>query len=389
VLADIGDYQSIQENLSTFSAHVSNIREMALDVTPDSLVLLDELGAATDPEEGGALGVALVEHFRAAGAFTLVSTHLMALKIYGARPMAWSTAPWASTRRPSSPPSACNWACRGNRRAWKSPRGSACPRTSCAAPAGYRPSLERDRLALAARERQLILEQARKETEKMRELEAKFEDMQHRWQERADATVAKITETAERRKAVDEAQRQTSKLKREMREDWEASILPAATAPVRTLKIEEGVRVRVKGIRDLARVRRVLGSDRFEVEAGFMKMQVSAADIDEVFPESSGPAPGKLPKNVRFQAGPALAPSVQEINVIGERAEDAIERVERFLDAAVMATAARVRIVHGHGMGVLKRAVQDLLKKNPHVEKYYPASQYEGGNGATIAELKD
>ena len=84
VLADIGDYQSIQENLSTFSAHVSNIREMALDVTPDSLVLLDELGAATDPEEGGALGVAMVDHFRAAGAFTLVSTHLMALKIYGA-----------------------------------------------------------------------------------------------------------------------------------------------------------------------------------------------------------------------------------------------------------------------------------------------------------------
>ena len=84
VLADIGDYQSIQENLSTFSAHVANIREMALDVTPQSLAVLDELGAATDPEEGGALGVALVEHFRSAGAFTLISTHLMALKIYGA-----------------------------------------------------------------------------------------------------------------------------------------------------------------------------------------------------------------------------------------------------------------------------------------------------------------
>ena len=84
VLADIGDNQSIQESLSTFSSHISRIREMALDVTPDSLVLLDELGAATDPEEGGALGVALVEHFRAAGAFTLISTHLLALKIYGA-----------------------------------------------------------------------------------------------------------------------------------------------------------------------------------------------------------------------------------------------------------------------------------------------------------------
>jgi DNA mismatch repair protein MutS2 len=103
----------------------------------------------------------------------------------------------------------------------------------------------------------------------------------------------------------------------------------------------------------------------------------------------TGPTSSKLPKNVRFQMGPELSPSVQEINVIGERAEEAIERVERFLDAAVMATAARVRIVHGHGMGILKRAIQEVLKRNPHVEKFYPASQSEGGTGATIAELKD
>ena len=87
--------------------------------------------------------------------------------------------------------------------------------------------------------------------------------------------------------------------------------------------------------------------------------------------------------------GPQLTPSVQEINVIGEREAEAMERVERFLDSAVMATAARVRIVHGHGMGVLKRAIQELLKKSPHVEKFYPASQNEGGAGATIAELKE
>src|SRR6195256_239751 len=84
VLADIGDYQSIEQSLSTFSAHISHIREMIADVTPDTLVLLDEIGSATDPEEGGALGVAVVDHFRASGAFTLASTHLVALKIYGA-----------------------------------------------------------------------------------------------------------------------------------------------------------------------------------------------------------------------------------------------------------------------------------------------------------------
>jgi DNA mismatch repair protein MutS2 len=136
-------------------------------------------------------------------------------------------------------------------------------------------------------------------------------------------------------------------------------------------------------------VRRLLGHDRFEVEAGFMKMQVGAGDIEEVLPEISGPVTSKLPKNVTFQRGPELSPSVQEINVIGEREAEAVERVERFLDAAVMATAARVRIVHGHGMGILKRAVQDVLKKSPHVEKFYPASQYEGGAGATIAELRE
>jgi DNA mismatch repair protein MutS2 len=118
-------------------------------------------------------------------------------------------------------------------------------------------------------------------------------------------------------------------------------------------------------------------------------MQVGADDIEEVLPDIAGPTSSKLPKNVRYQAGPELSPSVQELNLIGEREAEAIERVERFLDAAVMATAARVRIVHGHGMGILKRAVQDVLKKSPHVEKYYPASQFEGGSGATIAELKE
>jgi DNA mismatch repair protein MutS2 len=176
-----------------------------------------------------------------------------------------------------------------------------------------------------------------------------------------------------------------------MREDWETSVLPAqapADAP-RKLRIEEGVRVRVKGLRDLARVRRVLGNDRLEVEAGFIKLQIAASDVVEVFAEAGGLSSPKLGKNITFRGGPELSPSVQELNIIGERADEAMDRLERFLDSAVMATAARVRIVHGHGMGVLKRAVQDLLKKSPHVEKYYPASQFEGGAGATIVELKE
>jgi DNA mismatch repair protein MutS2 len=415
VLADIGDNQSIEQSLSTFSAHVSRLREMALDVTPESLVLLDEIGSATDPDEGGALGVALVDHFRAAGAFTVASTHLTALKIYGANTRTVLNASMGFDEQTLAPTYQLQLGMPGKsagldiaarlgmpedilRRARASLSTQEIELSQLIAnlhkrleeTARLQEALERDRLALATRERQMILERERNEAAKLRELEARFENIERRWTERAEETVAKIAETADRRKAVDQAQRQASRLRREMREDWESSMAEARPdAKPAKPKIEEGVRVRIKGIREPARVRRVLGNDRFEVEAGFMKMQISSADVEEVLPESAPAPPSRLPKNVRYQPGPELTPSVQEINIIGEHAADAVERVERFLDSAVMATAARVRIVHGHGMGILKRAVQDLLKQNPHVEKFYPASQYEGGSGATIVELKE
>jgi DNA mismatch repair protein MutS2 len=414
VLADIGDNQSIEQNLSTFSAHMSHLREMALDATPDSLVLLDEIGSATDPEEGGALGVALVDHFRAAGAYTLASTHLTALKIYGANTKTVLNASMGFDEQTLEPTYQLSIGLPGKsagldiaarlgmpedimKRARASLSTQEIELSSLIANLHKRleetgrmeTELERERSALAAREKQIVLDAERRETAKLRELEDRFDEMQRRWQERSDEIMVRIAETAEKRKAVDEAHRQTARAKREMREDFEKIGTQAGPAVNRKLTITEGTRVRLKGIREPARVRRLLGHDRFEVEAGFMKMQVAAGDIEEVLPETSGPAPSKLPKNVSFHRGPELSPSVQEINVIGEREAEAVERVERFLDSAVMATAARVRIVHGHGMGILKRAVQEVLKKSPHVEKFYPASPYEGGAGATIAELRE
>ncbi len=413
VLADIGDNQSIEQNLSTFSAHVSRLREMALDVTPDSLVLLDEIGSATDPEEGGALGVALVDHFRAAGAFTLASTHLTALKIYGARTKTVLNASMGFDEETLEPTYQLRTGLPGKSAGLDIAARLGMPedilkraRASLSrheielaelvadlhrrteATARMAASLESERAELIEREKRIAAEWERKESAKLRELETRFEEMQRGWQARADETVARIAETSDKRKAADQAQRQAARLTREMREEWTAiAATPLSQAAPQRLKIEEGTRVRLKGIREPARVRRVLSGGRFEVEAGFMKMQVSAEDVEEVLPDA--PVVSKLPKNVRFQAGPELSPSVREINVIGEHAEEAVEKVERFLDAAVMATAARVRIVHGHGMGILRRAIQDLLKTSPHVEKYYPASQHEGGTGATIVELKD
>ncbi|MDQ6664185.1 MAG: Smr/MutS family protein [Acidobacteriota bacterium] len=418
VLADIGDKQSIQESLSTFSAHISHIRDMALDVTPETLVLLDEIGSATDPEEGGALGVAVVEHFRAAGAFTLASTHLLALKIYGANTTSVLNASMGfddSTLEPTfrlhlglpGKSAGLDIAARlgmpedimNRARAALSSHELDLARflselhTRVDRVDTLEKDLERQRIELAEREKQIRQEWEKRESAKIRELESRCDALLQRFESQAEETMAKLADSAER-KAAEHGRRSVAKVKRELREEFETTVLSTqhdsreGQLQARKPQIEEGTRVRLKGIRDLARVRRKLDDDRIEVEAGFMRMQVPLGDVLEIFGAEEQP-PGKLPKNVSFQSGPQLTPLFQEVNVIGERAEEALDRVEKFLDSAVMATASRVRIVHGHGMGVLKKAISAFLAKSPHVEKYYPASPHEGGAGATIVELKD
>jgi DNA mismatch repair protein MutS2 len=417
VLADIGDYQSIQENLSTFSAHVSNIREMAFDVTPDSLVLLDELGAATDPEEGGALGVAIVEHFRSAGAFTLVSTHLMALKIYGASTPGVENGSMGFNEDTFEPTYQLQLGLPGKSagleiatrlgipedimvRARRSMGDRERDVTRFLSELHHRieenQSLERDLRAridqLARREKELAQEWEKRETAKLKELERRTDQALARFEEQARETIGKIGQTTDRRKAEQDAQRRVAKARREMKEDFRTTVLETQDDSrqnrIQPLHVAEGVRVRLKDVREPARVRRILGNHRIEVEAGFLKMQVSLDDVIEVLPEAAATA-GKLPKNVSFQPAPQLSPAFQELNVIGQRAEEASDAVDQFLDHAVMATASRVRIVHGYGMGILRKTIHELLGRHPHVAKFYAAPQHEGGAGATIVELKE
>jgi DNA mismatch repair protein MutS2 len=417
VLADIGDYQSIEQSLSTFSAHISHIREMILDVTPDTLVLLDEIGSATDPEEGGALGVAVVDHFRASGAFTLASTHLVALKIYGANTngvlnasMGFDDATLAPTYKlvvglpgksagldiaarlgmPESVMRRARDSMSDRERDIAKFLTELHRRNDEAAAREHR--LEQMQAALSAREKELAQEWEKREAAKLKELERRCDLVLANFEAQARDTIERIAQSAERKKAVDVGQRSVAKAKRELREEFETTVLATRDDARqgelgRRPKIEEGVRVRLKGIRDLARVRRILSDDRIEVEAGFMKLQVPVEDVLEVLPEADAGA--KLPKNVSFRPAPQLNPMAQEVNVIGEHAEEACDRVEKFLDSAVMATASRVRIVHGHGMGILRKAIWKLLAESPHVEKYYQAPQSEGGSGATIVELKN
>ncbi|MGA3189097.1 MAG: Smr/MutS family protein [Bryobacteraceae bacterium] len=399
VLADIGDHQSIQESLSSFSSHILSISKMLEEVTPDSLVLVDELGRATDPEEGGALGVAVLEAFQNAGAFTLASTHLMAMKVYGASTKGVRNGSMGFDDATLEPTYELRLGAPGKSAGLDIASRLGLDPHLIAVARSRMTNVERDvsrfltelhdridvlereraelttrTAAIEAREKSLEQTWEKKYAAKIRELEQRASELTTQFEQRAVETIGELSQ---------KAQVKVAKAKREFKEAVEAlAPVPASAAPPR-LKIEPGARVRLKGIRQPASVRRLLPGDILEVDAGFLKMQVSISDVEEVL------APADKPKqSVTFRQGPSFDTGYREINVIGQRAEQAIEQVDKMLDNAALAQVERVRIVHGHGMGILKKAIADLLKQNPHVEKFYVASQEEGGSAATIVELK-
>ncbi len=410
VLADIGDQQSIQESLSSFSAHIAHVSEMLQAVTPATLVLLDELGRATDPEEGGALGVSILETFRANGAFTLASTHLVALKIYGATTPGVINASMGFDERTLQPTYVLRLGAPGKSAGLE-----------IASRLGLAPELierarermsthERDiarflselhqRLddvtqaeqefrrqeqALEAREQSLAKEWERREAAKLKEVEQRLQSALAGFEAQAQETIQKILAGSQQRKAVEQAERKLAKTRRELEQQARTAVFGEASVN-KAFTVEEGDRVRLKGVREPARVRRKMSGGLLEVDAGLMKMQVSVDDVEEVLP--AAPQASRLPKNVSYEPGPTWDVSYREINVIGQRAEEARDLVDKFLDSATMASVDRVRIVHGHGMGILRKVIAELLATNPHVEKFYPASPSEGGTGATVVELK-
>lgn len=402
VLADIGDHQSLAESLSSFSSHIVAVRSMLERATGDSLVLLDELGRATDPEEGGALGVTVLETFRARGAFTLASTHLMAMKVYGASTsgvlngsMGFDDATLEPTYmlRLGAPGKSAGLDIASrlglDAELIERARGrmAATDRDAARFLGELHQRLEQveaERAELAARSqavaaREQGLEQIweRKYAAKIREMEDRAAELSAQFESRAQQTIGELSQ---------KARTKIAKTRREFQEQV-ASLAPLPTSgpASTTLKLEAGAQVRLKGIRQPATVRRVLENGEIEVEAGYLKMRVPAADVEEVIPNL--PTATRA-QSVTFRQGPEFAASVREINLIGQRAEEACERVDKFLDTAALGQADQVRIVHGHGMGILRKAIAELLTRNPHVAKFYAARPEEGGTGATIVELK-
>jgi len=425
VLVDIGDEQSIAADLSTFSAHMLNLKSMLDQATPNSLALVDEMGTGTAPEEGAALAVALLEEFRAKGCFVLATTHHDRLKAYA------STTPGVVNAavefddvnlRPTyrlmvGVPGGSSGIAIAQRlgiakEIIERARELLTPESREAADLiAYlhrsRDDLNRMQRQMAEERRALEQERAKLRTEwverqqkRIKELEAQFAEMQKRFEENVSRVVEAVKERELQSKLEKTSRRKLSEVRGEAREELNAAVVQtisesqqdlgvsgAASEAVRAENLRPGMKVRVRGFSRPAIFRRLDGSSA-EIEAGPLRMKVAVDEITGVESPPAKSASGTVPANVSVRTQAREAQSGNEINVIGQTVEQATELVDKFLDDAALAHLPSVRIVHGHGTGALRKGLAQFLSSHPLVQRHAFEAEERGGKAVTVVELR-
>ncbi len=432
-LADIGDAQSIEQNLSTFSAHIVNLNRIAARAGSSSLVLLDELGSATDPEEGAALAVAIAEHFLKTRCWSIISTHHTSLKVYAENTAGVINAAVGFNEQTLAPTYELRQGVPGASaginiaaRLGLAPEMVASARSRLSTQTldigRFLDSLhEQLREVTADRARYQILEGELKrekqklEVEGLKEWRAKVKEMEQQlasllkdFEYQARETVRAIDDKAAQQKLSKDAERRISRLRREFAEGFNASVVAPHTGadkgdaqaqPHIVRHISTGDTVKLKTLGKTAIVQRQIDEKNFEVAIGPMKMRVARDEIAEVIHSPSkanqgqrGPTPLQA---VRKRSGVSVSmaePDASiswEINVIGRTADEAQDEVEKFVDKAFLNGLPRIRIIHGTGMGILRRTLREWLRRHPQVATVTEPSQNEGGAGATVVEFKE
>jgi len=429
VLADIGDYQSIEQNLSTFSAHVTNIDFISRTADADSLVLLDELGSATDPEEGAALAVAIADHFRHIGCMTVISTHHTSLKVYAANTPGVINASVGFNETTLQPTYELKVGVPG-----------ASAGINIAQRLGLNPTIiqsarsrlgtqardvgqfldklhadlreaEHERLKLREGQKELAKEKERLAVEgkkdqqnKVRELEKKLETLLRDFEYHTREAVNALQDRAAAQKLSKDAERRIARARREFREQFDSTVVAHSTGadqgdphaqPQLVRHVSQGDTVKLKSTGRPAKIARRIDDNHFEVEMGALKMKIAREDIAEVI-SSAAAAPAAQTTPVQAVRARGISVSIanessnvpMEINVIGQTVDDASREVEKFVDRAFLAGLPKVRVVHGSGMGILRKALRQLLQQHPHVATVTEPPQNEGGGGATVVELR-
>jgi DNA mismatch repair protein MutS2 len=430
-LADIGDAQSIEAALSTFSAHITNLDRLSRLADARTLVLLDELGSSTDPEEGSALAVAIASHFLAAGAWSLISTHHTSLKVYAANTDGVLNAAAGVDEVTLAPNYQLRLGVPGASAGIQTAERlglNAAIITAARQRLGSQQvdiarfldrlhneltQLEEDRKAARVEQYALNQERAKLAREgdvelrnRTRELEVKLASLLKDFEFQMRETVRAIEDRAAQQKLSKEAERRILRLRREFQESFNQTVVAHRSGadvgdtnaqPHVVKYVAVGDQVRIKSMNKVAVVQREVEKDLFEVALGPIKMRVKRDDIAEVVrPGESTPseradplAAARRQKNVHVTITSANTDEMRmEINLIGRTVDEATEELEKYLDRAFLAGLPRIRVIHGHGAGILRRGVREFLKSHPHVATIEEAPQNEGGQGATLVELR-
>ena len=431
-LADIGDAQSIEAALSTFSAHITNLDRLSRLAGPESLVLLDELGSSTDPEEGSALAVAIASYFLAAGAWSLISTHHTSLKVYAANTTGVLNAAAGVDEMTLAPnyhlrlgvPGASAGIQTAERLGLNAEIVAAARQRLGSQQVDIARFLDRlhnevtqlEAERKAAREQQYGLNQERARLaregdvelrNRTRELEGKLASLLKEFEFQMRENVRAIEDRAAQQKLSKEAERRIQRLRREFQESFNQTVVAHRTgadqgdanAQPHLLKhVAPGDQVRIKTMNKIAIVQREIEKDLFEVALGPIKMRVKRDDLCEAQPFGQGLeaakkadplAAARKQKNVHVTVSSDSTDDMRmEINLIGRTVDEATGELEKYLDRAFLAGLPRIRVIHGHGAGILRRGVREFLKGHPHVATFAEAPQNEGGQGATLVELR-
>jgi DNA mismatch repair protein MutS2 len=428
IFADIGDQQSIASSLSTFTAHMRNLAMMARKVVPPALVLIDEAGTGTDPEEGAALGVAIIDHFRRAGITTLASTHYNPVKMWASQTQGVLNASVEFDEPTLRPTYRLILGIAGASSGLEIARRMDVPEEilqkalSLADPShrtateylkrlkmlteeqeSLRVALEEERSATASKYAQLEEEFSRKESARRTEFEAALARTTRDFEHQSEQLIRGLKDRITAEKMKTKAHLQAAQLRRagmETAKKIEQEIglgekgaslaqhkdAQAIPLPLRAdAELSAGDRVWVRPLQQPGIVETIRG-DQFTIAVGSLTFRARVDDL-QLLESAPAPAASKAPAkpapelNLAQQFGP-------ELNVIGMYADEAVDRLDKFLDEAFLAGAESVRIIHGHGKGILRRAIAQHLASHPQVQKFQPAPPNQGGGGATIVELK-
>lgn len=420
VLADIGDEQSIEQNLSTFSAHMTNIVHILNECDADSLLLFDELGAGTDPTEGAALAIAVIEHARKMGANVAATTHYAELKVYATNENGIQNASCEFDVETLSPTYRLLVGVPGKSNAFAiSERLGLSKKIIDDAKARIgvqdasfeatiekleqtRALLERDRAETAKKLREAE-ESAKKAAVLRAELSVRLEKADEKAKRDAERIIAEARQTAEntfaeldemRRKMNDDEQTQEinrarSELRRKLNESQGKLKAKAPEQPKEEKKSARDVRagdtVEIKSMGVKAEVIDVNPDGTLNLRAGIMNVKLKPDDVYLI----EGHAAKQKKQSVTLAGSTAPRAAVSpEIDLRGMESIEAVNAAEQYIDSAVMGKLKTVTIIHGKGTGTLRAAVQQMLKRNKAVKSYRLGRFGEGESGVTIVELK-